>query len=118
MNGLGYFAYCYKTRYTRFISQLKEQVGDRDNVEKSLDITNFVQNYIDSIIRESNQHFGTINRKRTQDFSGELLPLIIECIYPTHQPAYDEDRLYGFKTRLLAVLDKYVSRVDLGLEVK
>ena len=99
-------------------AQLKEQVGDRDNVEKSLDITNFVQNYIDSIIKESNQHFGTINRKRTQDFSGELLPIIIECIYPTHQPAYDEDKLYGFKTRLLDVLDKYVSRVDLGLEVK
>ena len=44
--------------------------------------------------------------------------IIIECIYPTHQPAYDEDKLYGFKTRLLDVLDKYVSRVDLGLEVK
>lgn len=118
VNGLRYFTYCYKTRYARFISQLKEQVGDRDNVEKSLDITNFVQNYIDSIIKESNQHFGTINRKRTQDFSGELLPIIIECIYPTHQPAYGEDKLYSFKTRLLAVLDKYVSRVDLGLEIK
>lgn len=118
INSPGYFKYCYRIRYTRFISQLKNQIDSSDSVEKNLDITKFVQNYIDSIIRESNQHFGTINRKRTQDFSGELLPIIIECIYPTHQPAYDEDKLYGFKTRLLDVLDKYVSRVDLGLEVK
>lgn len=111
-----YFKQRYNTRYANLILYLKKQIDTEKYVEREMDINKFVQAYMDSILVKRNQSWGIVPSALKEDFSGDLLTLIVDCLYPNHQPEWDEDKLYKYKRQLLNTLRKYVSLTSLGME--